>query len=138
MSALTSPDAGRVAANAATILFGVVAVLQLLIAAGVLPITMAWGGRQDTLTTGLRIASIASAAVLVLMAVLIRRRVGLMGGYPIPLTIKVLSWVATAYMAFNTLGNLTSSSKAEKILFTPITILLFLSCLLVSISKPEA
>jgi hypothetical protein len=52
-----------------------------------------------------------------------------------PLLIKILSWVVTAYMAFNLLGNLTSPSLAETLVFGPITLLLVLSCAWVSISK---
>lgn len=137
MSGLSSPSVVGIAANAATVLFGVVIILQLLLAAGILPITMAWGGRQQTLTVALRIASLASAVVLGLLAYVIRRRAGLIGGLPVPTAIKVLSWLTTAYMALNTVTNLTSASKGEKILFTPITFLLTLSCLLVSISRPE-
>jgi len=97
MSGLLSLSAGRMAANAATVLFGVVIVLQLLLAAGILPITMAWGGRQQTLTVPLRLASLASAIVLGLLAYVIRRRVGLVGGFPIPTVIKGLSWATTAF-----------------------------------------
>ncbi len=36
-------------ANAATLLFVVVIILQILLAAGILPVSMAWGGRQSNL-----------------------------------------------------------------------------------------
>jgi hypothetical protein len=36
----------RFSANTATVLFAVIIVLQLLLAAGILPVTMAWGGTQ--------------------------------------------------------------------------------------------
>jgi len=49
--------------------------------------------------------------------------------------IKILSWIITAFMVLNTLGNLTSQSMAEKIVFAPLTILLAISCFIVSISK---
>ena len=67
------------AANVATVLFVVTIILQLLLAAGILPITMAWGGRQSVLTTTLRIASLAAVAILVFFAYVIRRRAGLVG-----------------------------------------------------------
>jgi hypothetical protein len=137
MSDLLSLSTARIAANVATVLFGVVIILQLLIAAGIFPITMAWGGRQPKLTLLLRFASLASAVVLAAMAYIIRRRVGLVGGFPVPTAIKALSWATTAFMALNTLSNLSSVSKAEKAIFTPITLLLTLSCLLVSLSRPE-
>ncbi len=123
-------------ANIATFLFGVVIILQLLLAAGILPITMAWGGRQPELTISLRIASIISAILLGVFAYVIRYRAGLLGKTKIPVSIKVISWIITAFLAVNTLGNITSLSNSEKILFGPVTFILTFACLIVSISKP--
>jgi hypothetical protein len=81
---------------------------------------------------------VAAAAILALFAYVIRRRAGLTGDSPPSTTIKILSWLITAFMVLNTLGNLTSQSTAEKIVFTPITILLAISCFVVSISKETA
>ena len=61
----------------------------------------------------------------------------LVGDFLIPTMIIILSWVATAFIAFNTVSNLASTITGEKILFTPITFLLTQSCLLISISKLE-
>ena len=49
--------------------------------------------------------------------------------------ILVASWIITAFMAFNTLGNLASKSTKEKVVFGPITFLLTLACLLISASS---
>ena len=125
----------KTSANIATWVFGVVIIYQLLIVLGVVPITMAWGGRQDELTLGLRMASIAAMAILILFAMIIRWRAGLMESREISLVIKILAWVVTAYMALNTLGNLTSQSLGEKILLTPLTLILLVTCLLVAASK---
>jgi len=126
------------AANAATILFGVTSILQLLLAAGILPVSMAWGGREPVLTTGLRVASLAAAAILVFFAYVIRRRAKLIDGVPVPRIIKILSWVITAYSMLNILGILTSLSIGEKLLFGPISFFLIISCFLVSSSKSGA
>jgi hypothetical protein len=123
-----------VSANIATILFVVVIIIQLLLAAGVLPISMAWGGRQSVLTPGLRIASVISAVVLGLFAYVIRLRAGMMGAEDISLIIKMFAWIVTAYMAFNTFANLTSQSKTEKMVFTPITFILTVVCFIISVS----
>jgi len=122
-------------ANVATLLFSVVIVLQLLLAAEILPVSMAWGGRQSILTPSLRISSIIAAILLGLFIFVIRYRAGFMGNAPIPLVILVASWIITAFMAFNTLGNLASKSLKEKLVFGPITILLTLACLLISASS---
>ena len=137
MTIHTNSAVTRTSGNIATILFIVVIIFQILIATGLLPITMAWGGQQAELTPGLRIASIVSAVLLGLFAYIIRRRAGLPGTKRITAFIKVFAWFVTAYMAFNTLGNLTSQSTAEKMIFTPITMILTVVCFLVSISKQE-
>ena len=122
-------------ANVATLLFAVVIVLQLLLAAGILPVSMAWGGRQSTLTASLRISSIIAAILLGAFIFVIRYRAGLVANGPIPAVIMVASWIITAFMAFNTLGNLASLSTKEKVVFGPITALLTLACLLISASS---
>lgn len=127
----------RVAGNVATVLYALTIVLQLLLASGILPITMAWGGREPVLTTNLRIASLTSAALLLFFIYVIRRRAGLVSDAPITPIIKVLSWLITAFSALNFLGNLASLSSGEKFLFGPISFILLVACILVSISKSE-
>ena len=136
MSLLSNTKLIHTAANIATFLFVVVIVLQILLAAGILPISMAWGGRQSQLTISLRIASIIAAVLLGAFIYVIRYRAGLVGKVPIPVLIKVVSWIITAFMAFNTLGNITSLSANEKLLFGPVTFILTVACLLVSASSP--
>ena len=137
MSFLANAEFIHTTANLATILFAVVIVLQILLAIGLLPVSMAWGGRQSQLTASLRVASIAAAVLLGAFIYAIRYRAGLVGTLPIPILIKVFSWIITAFMAFNTLGNLTSLSKNEKLIFGPVTFILTVACLLVSASSPN-
>ena len=127
----------RIAGNAATVLYALTIILQLLLASGILPITMAWGGREPVLTTNLRIARLASAALLLFFIYVIRRRAGLVSDAPITPIVKVLSWLVTAFSALNFLGILVSLSSGEKILFGPISFLLLVACILVSLSKSE-
>jgi len=135
LSIISNTSVIRFSANIATILFAVVIIIQLLLAAGVIPVSMAWGGRQEVLTPNLRVTSIVSAVVLCLFAYIIRRRAGLMGPVEISTIIKVLAWIVTAYMAFNTFTNLISQSSAEMMIFAPITAVLTVVCFIVSISR---
>jgi len=128
----------HIAANLATILFVLMVILQLMLAAGILPVTMAWGGREPVLTNSLRIASIISAAVMGIFAYIIRRRAGLVGDASVTKLFKVLPWILTFFLALNTLAILAGTSTGEKILFGPIALLLAVSCFVVSISKSEA
>ena len=131
----TIQNTPRIAGNAATALYALTIILQLLLAFGILPITMAWGGREPVLTTNLRIASLASAALLLFFIYVIRRRAGLVRDASITPIIKVLSWLVTAFSALNFLGILASLSNGEKILFGPISFLLLVACILVALSK---
>jgi hypothetical protein len=135
VNSLRSPSAGRKAAQVATVAFALVILLQGLLALGVLPISMAWGGTQPVLTTALRLASLAAMVILALAAYVIRRRAGLLdAGRPGGL-IKALSWVITAYLLLNTLANFASPSVGEKLLFGPLSLILAVSCLIVSLSR---
>ena len=123
------------AANISTVLFGFVIVFQILIVGGIIPISMAWGGQYSVLTNGLKVAGMVTVIILLFFAYVIRKRAGLFGKKPPSVTIKIVSWFITGFMAVNTLGNLASQRLGEKILFTPITIILFAACFMVSISK---
>jgi len=135
MNSIEKPS--RIVGNATTVLYALTIILQLLLASGILPISMAWGGREPVLTTNLRIASLASAALLLFFIYIIRRRAGLVSDARITPIIKVLAWLVTAFSALNFLGNLASLSSGEKFLFGPISFLLLVACILVSLSKSE-
>ncbi len=132
---LFSPSIARHAGTVATLTFLFFIFVQLLLALGILPISIAWGGRQTTLTPSLRLASVAAALVLAGCVVVIRRRAGLGATAPPSRAIRMLAWVITLYMALITLGNLASSSSVEKMLFAPLSLVLALSCLLVSAAR---
>jgi hypothetical protein len=134
ISFVRRPSLARTAARVATLGFAVAILLQLFLAAGILPITMAWGGSQSVLTSVLQLASVAAALVFVGCAHVIRRRVGLDGADRPRRIVKVLSWVITGFLFINTLGNLASQSSGERLVFAPLTFALALACLVVSMS----
>ncbi len=113
MSTLSKPSLNKIVGIMAVVLFGIVIILQLMLAAVILPVSMAWGGRQTVLTTGLRFASLGAAVVLACFAFVISRRAGLEGEMPPSTLIKVISWLIIAYLALNTLGNFTSLGAGE-------------------------
>jgi hypothetical protein len=130
-----SPPVARIAGTVATAAFLVAIGLQLLLALGVLPVTLAWGGTQSVLTPPLRLANVAAAVMLGVAATVMRRRAGLSAGARPTRRITILAWVLTIFLALNTLGNVASSSIGEVILFGPLSLVLALACVLVSASK---
>lgn len=105
-------------------LFGIVMVLQLLLAAGILPVTMAWGGRNTELTLSLRFSSLIAVILLCYFSYVVARIAGILGTTPPSSLIRFLGWLVTIYMVFNTVMNFLSNSSAEKWVFGPITLAL--------------
>jgi hypothetical protein len=135
MSLLQNANFVRVVANIVTVLLALFIAIQLLLAAGILPVSIAWGGRQTELTTGLRITSIIAAIILGGFIYIIRYRAGILGKTPIPKAIRIGSWVVAGFMVLNTLGNLASVNNTEKFLFAPLTLIIAIACFIVSASK---
>lgn len=138
MSLLKNANFVRAVANIVTVLLALFIVIQLLLAAGILPASIAWGGRQTEVTTGLRITSVVAAIILGGFIYIIRYRAGFMGRTPIPKAIRIASWVVSGFMVLNTVGNLASVNNTEKFLFAPITLVIAIGCFIVSASKVEA
>ena len=113
-----------------------VMVLQLMLAAGILPVTMAWGGRQTELTSTLRFSSLIAIIVLCYFAYVIARRSGILGTEPPSDVIKLLSWFVTIYLFFNTVMNFLSQSAAERWIFGPISLALVFICGTISLTAP--
>ena len=137
MALLSKNEFVTMAGNIATLLFLFFIGVQLLVASGILPSSILWGGGESELTLGRRLASVGGAVLLSFFIYVIRYRAGLLGTMPQPTFIKVLAWVVTGYMALNSLGNFTSVNPIEKMLFGPLAILMFLACLMVSASSIE-
>lgn len=135
MTVLSSPNFVQASANIATVLFAIFIGVQLLVAAGVIPVSMLWGGRQTELTPSLRVGSLVAALVLGVFVYIIRYRAGLVGSAPQPTVIRIAAWAVTGYLALNTLGNFASVSPVEKFLFGPLTILMTAACLIVAASQ---
>ena len=135
MTYLTKPNFVRNAANIASVLFFIFVVVQLLVAAGIIPISMLWGGRQPELTPSLRVTSVVAAVILGAFIYIIRYRAGLVGRLPQPTIIRVAAWVVTGYMVVNTLGNFASVSTVERFVFGPMTIVLAVTSFIVAASR---
>jgi hypothetical protein len=119
----------------AMVLFGIVMVLQLLLAAGILPISMAWGGRHTELTLTLRLSGLIAIILLCYFAYMIARRSGIMGNSPPSALINLMSWFVTAYLVFNTVVIFLSTSQIEKWVFGPLTLALLIITLIINLME---
>ena len=128
------------AAIAAAVLFGVVALFQVALALGVPWGAFAFGGRavrdDGTLPAAYRGASAVTAVVLVLFAVVILTRGGVIGSSGDSTWVTVMSWVIVAFMAINTPMNLMGKHWIEKYVFGGITLVLVVLCAVVAAAGP--
>jgi hypothetical protein len=108
------------------VLAGMIAVLQLLLAAGLPLGEFAWGGRHRVLPPRLRLASLASIPVLALAAWVALARADMMPPGSDPIAIRLAVWAFAGFFALNTLANLMSESQTERYGMTPPALVLVL------------
>ena len=121
----------RYAAILAASVLGAVCALQLLLAAGAPLGHLAWGGQHRVLPRRLRWGSAAAIPVLCVAAWVVLARVGLAGSGTTDAAVRLATWVFVALFALNTLGNLRSRSRVERIMMSSVTVLL-VGCFLVA------
>ena len=130
---------GKPAAFAAVALLAALGCFQAALAAGLPVAEYAWGGRfSGTLPMAYRWASIAALPMLALAAwvILARADIARPGSGARP--IRIAAWAITAFLALNALGNLMSASPAERVVMTPLSLLLCACCANVAASRRPA
>ena len=99
----------------------------------------AWGGRQHRLRPGLRFASAVAALVWAGLALVTLRHLGYRLWAPVPT--GWARWILWAFPGYTTLGvllNLASRSKVERLVMTPVALILAVTLAIVAIRVPVA
>jgi hypothetical protein len=109
-------------------------VFQVCLAAGAPWGRLAWGGAHATLPKGLRIGSAVSAAVMAALCWYY-----LAGAYGWPPTLSdsartTIAWVLTALFTAGTIMNAASRSKPERLVMTPVNLVLLACSLSIALS----
>ena len=121
----------QITAWTATIVLGGLVCFQLLLVIGLPYGKAAWGGKHTRLPAGLRIASLFSAAILALAAIIVLERSGVLSIINYPTLVTYGVWIFTVFFALNTVMNFVSRSRPEKCIMTPTAAVLCL-CFLVT------
>jgi hypothetical protein len=120
------------AARVGSFIFAALAVFQLLLAVGLPLGAAAWGGQNRVLPRRQRLASVSAAVILVFAAyVLLAKAEIVVSTFP-PRVLHIATWVFTAYLALNVFANLRSKSRPERQIMGPVSLVAFLSCLIVA------
>lgn len=116
--------------------FSVIALLAVAfhcaLALGMPWAALSWGGMYSgRLPAPMRVASVASALVLVLLALVVTIRAGLLLPRWHSLSQKVI-WGVVAYCGVAVLAHIFTPSRWERILWLPMVVILFITGLLVA------
>ncbi len=116
------------------LIFSLTIVFHLLVLMKVIPYTIVWGGKlkSDAAMYKFEFVSLA-IVVLFLMVMLVKSQIL---RWRIPLfTVDLALWTMLAMFMINAFANLLADSFLEKIIFTPITLLLSALILIVLLKK---
>lgn len=115
--------------SASIILCGLV-VFQILLVFGLPFGKMAWGGEYNKLPVKLRVASLISSVLLAYGVLALLEKGGFLKIINSNFIISISLWAFVLIFGLSTLGNLTSKSKSEKIVMTPIAVYLVIAFLI--------
>ena len=113
-------------------LLAALAVFQGLLVAGAPLGRFAWGGQHVVLPTNLRIGSVISIGLYALFAVLILQAAGSVAVLPERL-VDVAIWVLAGFFATGIVMNAVSRSRPERLVMTPVVLLLAAICLVLAL-----
>ena len=113
-------------------LMGGLVLFQVLLAAGAPWGRAAYGGQSAELPAYLRVASAVAAVVWSFVALLVLRRVGVIGWSPMPTRwLRAASWVVVVVMALATVLNAITPSAIERAIWFPVSALMLVGMLVV-------
>ncbi|MGZ5134931.1 MAG: hypothetical protein ACXWCG_07270 [Flavitalea sp.] len=124
----------RFALNGLLVILSLVVVFHFLILLEIIPFKIVWGGRLENRSQMVRfeiisiLINLAMLAVVALRAGFIKMRVNAS-------IIRAVFWLMSAIFFLNTLGNLFSKNEYEKLVFTPLTLILLIFCIRIALSK---
>ena len=127
----------RFAVNSLLLIFSLVTVFHLLVLVGIIPFEIVWGGRLKNADQMIVFESVSILLNVIMLLVvclysgLVRLRVN-------QKIITVALWLMTILFLVNTIGNLFSSNQTEKIIFTPLTVMLCVFCFRLAIGRKNA
>ena len=124
----------RAASITSLAILGTVVVFHVLVASGVLPKTIVWGGRITDPAQVVRAEIVSIVILLATAAIVAMRWRSLAQGSP-NIVAAVGTWVLVVLFAVNTVGNLFARTLFERMVFTPLTLLLALLMLRLALEE---
>ena len=125
----------RPAAIVLLVILGALAVFHVVMLAGALPVGIAWGGQASSSRETLMVLETVGLVVTVLFAAVVGAKVGFIGGTRFRGAARIGMWVMSGYFVLNVVGNLASTSGLERMIFTPVSVVVALLALRLAVEK---
>ncbi|WP_205499855.1 hypothetical protein [Rufibacter psychrotolerans] len=122
-----------IAAKGMVLLFGLTIVFHLLVLASVIPYTIVGGGRITTQEEMYQLET-AALALNVLFFFISLLQAGYLRLNVSPRLLTGAMWGMFGVFLLNTVGNLFSNSPLEKLIFTPVTLILAVFSVILAVS----
>ncbi|MFC6996917.1 hypothetical protein [Rufibacter roseus] len=130
-------NSAKISAYGIVTILSAMVVFHLLIVTGVIPFNIVWGGRLETHEQMLGFEAF-SISINVFMIWAVGTYAGLFNFNPNQFFLKGVLWAMVALFLLNTLGNLASANAWEKLIFTPVTLLLSLFSLRLALQRKSS
>ncbi len=116
-------DSKRIAANGLLIILTLIILFHILVLVRIIPFHIVWGGRLKDVSQ-MVVFETLSIGINILMLAVVGVHGGLVKTNIHPRFIKIALWIMGSLFLINTLGNLVAISPLERLVFTPLTLLL--------------
>ena len=122
-----------IAAIIACVLFFLLSIFQVLLAIGLPFGRAAYGGKYETLPKNLRIMSLIAVGIFVFGIIIVLERAEIITILNNVILTGIVVWIFAVYLTLNTLMNAASKSKWEKLIMTPISLVIAVCCFILAI-----
>lgn len=126
-------DIASILSVVVAIMFVSIAVFQVLLSLGFPLGEFAMGGFHKVLPKKLRIVSVFNAIILLFMGFIFLQHTNVFHAFNFSST-NIFVWAITIFLGFNTIANIVSRSRKERVVMTPLSSIAFLLCLFISLS----
>lgn len=123
-----------IVASLGILVLSALSVFQLLLIFGRPLGNYAWGGQHEVLPRKLRIASVFSILLYIAFGILLASKAGLASVFPDGSFLTIAMWILTFYFTLGIFMNAISRSKKERMVMTPVAVLLAAIFLQVTLS----
>ena len=106
-----------------TVLFGVIAIMTVLVACGLPLGEFTMGGQHKVLPKKLRVAAVISVAIQIFAMIIILQAGSFISLWFSFKVTKYICFFFAAYLSLNTIMNMISKSRKEKYVMTPLSLI---------------